>query len=125
MAIGAVLIAIVAFVALKGSVSTTDVTVNMVLVGQDCSNVSWGYSDIPGGTVNLAVDGVSVGSGSYTSYGTTVYNGCQFTANIPSVKENGSNYTVTTGNVLRGAITYSQSQLSGNNWTFDLTLGSN
>lgn len=125
MAVGAALVAILAFAVFKGSVSTTDVTVNMVLVGENCSSVSWGYSDIPGGTVNLAVDGLSVGSGSYSSYGTTVDNGCQFTANIPSVKENGSNYTVTTGNVLRGAITYSQSQLSGNNWSFDLTLGGN
>jgi hypothetical protein len=125
IAVGAVLVAIFVFVAFRGSVATTDVTVKMVLVGENCSSVSWGYSDIPGGTVNLSVDGVSVGSGSYTSYGTTVVNGCQFTATIPAVKENGSNYTISTGNILRGSVTNSKADLSGNNWTFELTLGGN
>jgi hypothetical protein len=124
-AIGVIIILIFAYAKISGNISTTDVTVDMVLVGQDCSSISWGYGDIPGGTVNLAVDGVNVASGSYSSYGTTVFNGCQFSATLSGVKENGSSYTVTSGNALRGSITDTKSELSANNWTFNLTLGGN
>ena len=122
--IGLVLIAV--FVIVKVSnVPTTDVTVKMTLVGASCSDISWGFSDIPGGNVNLSVDGVSVGSASYDSYGITSSTGCQFGTTIYGVKENGSSYSVTSGNAIRGVVTENKAQLSSDNWTFNLTLGSN
>jgi hypothetical protein len=123
--IGVLILVVIAITKLAGNIAITDVTVNMTLVGQDCSSVSWGYLDIPGGNVSLAVDGVDVASTHYTSYGTPVFNGCRFTATLPGIKENGSTYTLSSGNVLRGVLTDSQSELSGNNWAFDVSLGAN
>ena len=126
IAIGvAVLIIIVGVFSKLSSNSTTDVTVNMTLVNQECSNVSWGYLDIPGGRVSLEVDGSQVSSSQYTRFGTTVFNGCRFTATLSGVKQNGRIYTLTSGNVLRGALTENKSELSGNDWTFDVSLGGN
>ena len=122
--VGGVLLAIIAFVLISGAVKT-DITVNMTIIGESCSNITWGYLDIPGGTISLSVDGASVGSSSYGAYGTTTATGCQFSTVLAGVKENGSSYQVTSGNAIRGSITETKSQLSSDNWTFNLTLGSN
>jgi hypothetical protein len=120
---GIVLIAAIAIAKLSSSVSTTDVKVNMTLSGQSCSDIGLGYDDIPGGNVNLSVDGIPVASSSYSMTGIDEGSGCVFSATINDVREDGKSYTVTSGNVLRGAVTYTQSQLSSNNWNFDLKLG--
>ncbi len=121
--IGILIIAAFGISKIGSTVATTDVTVNMTLVGETCSNVSWGYDDIPGGTVNLSIDGVPQPSTNYTSYGVDVYNGCKFTATVSGVKENGNSYTVTSGRMTRGEVTNSQTDLASNSWTFELSLG--
>jgi hypothetical protein len=121
---GVVLIAVLVFIKVS-NVPTTDVLIKMTLVGASCSNISWGYYDIPGGSVNLSVDGVNVGSATYDSYGITTATGCQFGTTVYGVKENGSTYAVTSGNAIRGVVTESKDQLSTDGWTFNLTLGSN
>jgi hypothetical protein len=124
LGIGVVLVSIFVFFKVS-NVATTDVLVKMTLVGQSCSDISWGYSDIPGGNVNLSVDGVNVGTATYDSYGITSATGCQFGTTVYGVKENGSSYSVISGNAIRGTITETKDQLSADGWTFNLTLGSN
>lgn len=123
MGIGVAMVAGFAIFKIAGNVATTDVTVNMTINSQTCSDLSWGYGDIPGGTVNLSVDGVPVGSTNYSSTGIDIFGSCKFTATIPGVKENGNSYTITSGNALRGSVTDTKDQLAGNSWTFDLSLG--
>jgi ribosomal protein S27AE len=120
---GIVLIAAFGIAKLSANASTTDIKVNMTLSGKSCSDIGLGYDDIPGGNVNLSVDGIPVSSSSYSMSGVDEGNGCVFSATISSVREDGKSYTVTSGNVLRGSVTYTQSELSGNNWNFDLKLG--
>ncbi len=103
--------------------SPVTVTVEMVLIDEyDCFDISWGYSDIPGGQVVLDVDGVEY-FGTYNSFGTPTGSGCKFTASISNVDSNGVNYSVGMASGRRGTIYNSREDLRTNDWTFYLSLG--
>lgn len=103
--------------------SPVTVTVQMVLSDQyDCFDISWGYSDIPGGQVVLDVDGTKY-FGSYPALGESSGSGCKFTAFIQGVNSEGVNYAISMASGRRGTIYNSKSELEANDWTFFLSLG--
>lgn len=103
--------------------SPVTVTVQMVLSDQyDCFDISWGYSDIPGGQIVLDVDGTKY-FGSYPALGESSISGCKFTAFISGVESDGVNYAISMASGRRGTIYNSKSELEANDWTFYLSLG--
>lgn len=124
--LGGVLGAIVLLIIIGASVGspTTTVQVNMTLKGEyDCSSISWGYYDVPGGAIELSMDGEIVGRGNYDSSGKYTVLGCQYTAYISEVPTDGDNYSIAFASGRRGVVYNSKSELESNAWTFDLSLG--
>lgn len=124
VAISAVLILIGGFFAVKAITKAKPVTasVSMTLYGEDDCNISWGYMDVPGSAVTIEADGVPVGFGSLSRYGTSGLLGCTFKTTVGNIPSDAAIYSVTVGR--RGTITNSQYELKSNNWEFDLSLGS-
>jgi hypothetical protein len=119
-ALGVVAVAISQLMVVK----TTLTTVNMVLVDEECYDVSWGYFDIPGAKVVLTADGEEVGSGYYSEYGDSTFLGCEFTAYIYDVPTNADTYGIEMASGRRGVVYNSREELESNDWTFSLSLGS-
>jgi hypothetical protein len=118
------LIAIVAVIAgLTAKPDPVSVDASMTLVSQDCSNVSFGYFDIPGAQVTLTVDGVVESVATYSSLGNDTYLGCKFSTTFFDVPADGSMYSVGLASGRRGTISKTQSELEADGWTFGLTLG--
>ena len=103
--------------------STTTVSVTMSIKGQYCNDLSWGYNDIPGGSIILSVDGISTGFASYSYYGTDTSTSCDFSAYFYDVPTTGSIYSVRMASGLRGTIDNYQWELESNGWQFNLSLG--
>lgn len=119
-ALGFFVVAINQFLVVK----TTMVTVDMVLVDEECYDISWGYFDIPGAKVVLTADGEEVGNGYYSETGNTTYLGCEFTAYIYDVPTNAESYGIEMASGRRGIIYNSGEDLESNDWTFSLSIGS-
>jgi hypothetical protein len=102
---------------------TIAVSVTMVVIDESCYNLSWGYGDIPGGQVVITADGVQVGFGSYSSFGTDVGRGCQFEALVLDVPMDAENYAVSMASGRRGVIYNTKSELEANGWAFELSIG--
>lgn len=102
---------------------TTTVSVTMSIKGQYCSNLSWGYSDIPSGSVILSVDGVAEGFASYSAYGTDTSTSCDFDAYFYDIPTDGAVYSIRMASGLRGTIENYQYELESNGWQFNLSLG--
>lgn len=121
--LAALLFVIVALGSISSESEPVTVSVEMVLIDEyDCFDVSWGYSDIPGGQVVLDVDGTKY-FGSYTAFGQSSGSGCKFTASISGVKSDGVNYSIGMASGRRGTIYNTKSELEANGWTFYLSLG--
>ena len=105
---------------LSGS-KTTTVNVTMTIFGTDGCSIGIGYLDVPGSVVVLTADGELVGSTMLSEYGTESYGGCEFDAVIPDVTTTASSYGLAIGS--RGEIFSSNSELKGNSWLFQATLG--
>jgi hypothetical protein len=103
--------------------STTTVSVTMSVNGQYCNDLSWGYSDIPGGSIILSIDGLSAGYASYSSYGTDTSSSCDFNAYFYGVPTGGSIYSIRMASGLRGSVDNYQWELESNGWQFNLSLG--
>jgi hypothetical protein len=103
--------------------STTTVSFTMSINGQYCNDLSWGYNDIPGGSIILSVDGISTGFASYSYYGTDTSTSCDFSAYFYDVPTTGSIYSVRMASGLRGTIDNYQWELESNGWQFNLSLG--
>ena len=126
LGIVASIIGLIALIGLAGgtSVSKTTVTVELTIKGEDnCFNLSWGYSDIPGAQVLLTKDGEQVGFGNYNSIGNSSILGCTFTATIPDVPMDGESYGVSMASGRRGSIYNTKAELIDSDWTFSLSLG--
>ena len=123
-ALGAVVLILI-FVGVKQAAvpKITDVSVTMVVVDESCYNLSWGYGDIPGGQVVITADGVQVGFGSYSAFGTDVALGCQFDALVTGVPMDAENYSVAMASGRRGVIYNTKSELEANGWAFQLSIG--
>lgn len=125
--IGAVILVIALVKVMATGPEPVTVTVEMTVINQQCSEISfgdsWGYSDIPGGQVLLKVDDAETFVGSYELFGTTSALGCKFRATIPGVKSDGTNYSVSMASGRRGTIYSTRSELESNDWTFSLSLG--
>ena len=83
---------------------TTTVSVTMSIKGQYCSNLSWGYNDIPSGSVILSVDGVPAGYASYSTYGRDTATSCDFDAYFYDIPTDGAIYSIRMASGLRGTI---------------------
>lgn len=103
--------------------TTTTVSVTMSINGQYCNDLSWGYSDIPGGSIILSVDGISTGFASYSYSGTDTASGCDFYANFYNVPTSGSIYSIRMASGLRGTVDNYQYELEANGWQINLSLG--
>jgi len=103
--------------------STTTVSVTMSVKGEYCNDLSWGYSDIPGGSIILSIDGLSAGYASYSSYGTDTSSSCDFNAYFYGVPTGGSIYSIRMASGLRGSVDNYQWELESNGWQFNLSLG--
>ena len=125
LATGLTLFFIVAIAIFSSSQRVTSQTINvqMTLIDQQCFDISWGYSDIPGGQVVVTVDGSKTFFGSYGLIGMQTPLGCKFTASIMDVIGNGSTYQVAMASGRRGNIFKSRAELESNNWNFELSLG--
>lgn len=122
---GSALLVLIAgiFVFAANRVTYTDVTVNLTLYDEYCYDLSWGYYDIQGGDVSLYIDGEYFGYENFPYYGTTSSSGCVFTTYFSNVPMNGSTYEVELNDGDRGSIDNSQTELAGNDWEFDLSMG--
>lgn len=119
----ALLFGIVILGSMNSGSAPVSVTVEMVLLNEyDCFDISWGYSDIPGGQVVLDVDGVKY-FGSYPAFGSSSGSGCKFSTTISGVNSDGVNYSIGMASGRRGTIYNSKSELEANDWTFFLSLG--
>lgn len=105
---------------LSGS-KTTTVNITMTIYGTDGCSIGLGYLDVPGSIVVLSADGELVGTAMLSEYGTETYGGCEFDAAIPDVTSKASTYSLAIGS--RGEISSSNSELKGNSWLFQATLG--
>ena len=105
---------------LSGS-KTTTVNITMTIYGTDGCSIGLGYLDVPGSIVVLSADGELVGTAMLSEYGTETYGGCEFDAAIPDVTTEASTYSLAIGS--RGEISSSNSELKGNSWLFQATLG--
>jgi len=103
--------------------SSTTVYVTMSINGQYCSNLSWGYGDIPGGSIILSVDGVATAFANYSYYGTDTASSCDFSASFYNVPTSGTIYSVRMASGLRGTVDNYQYELAANGWQFNLSLG--
>jgi hypothetical protein len=99
------------------------VTAEMTLVDTECSDMSWGYGDIPGGQVIISVDGVASGFGNYPAIGATSPLGCKFVAYVGDVPADGESYSISMASGRRGTVYNSRSELESNGWTFKISLG--
>lgn len=102
---------------------TTTVSVTMAIKDQYCNNLSWGYSDIPGGSVILSVDGASVGYATYPSYGTDTATSCDFDAYFYDIPTDGTVYSIRMASGLRGTVENYKYEMEANGWHIDLSLG--
>ena len=105
---------------LSGS-KTTTVNITMTIYGIDGCSIGLGYIDVPGSVVVLTADDELVGTTTLSEYGTESYAGCEFDAAIPNVTTQASLYSLAIGS--RGEISSSNSELKGNSWLFQATLG--
>jgi hypothetical protein len=103
--------------------STTTVSVTMSVNGQYCNDLSWGYSDIPGGSIILSVDGIATGYASYSYYGTDTSSSCDFNAYFYNVPTSGTVYSIRMASGLRGSVDNYVYELESNGWQFNLSLG--
>ena len=101
----------------------TAVAVSMHIYGQNCYDLSWGYSDIPNGQVILSVDGEQVSTGYYGSTGLEGGTYCTFSTVLSHVPMNGDNYVISMGSGLRGTVSNSRSEMESNDWDIVLSLG--
>lgn len=99
------------------------VDVSLTLLDEQCFDISWGYFDIPGGDIELEVDGVTTGYASFPSYGNTTYLGCEFAATFYDIPADGSIYSYSLGNGRRGVITKTREELEADDWSFRLSIG--
>jgi len=99
------------------------VDVSLTLLDEQCFDISWGYFDIPGGDIELEVDGVTTGYASFPSYGNTTYLGCEFAATFYDIPADASVYSYSLGNGRRGVITKSREELEADDWSFRLSIG--
>jgi hypothetical protein len=99
------------------------VDVSLTLLDEECYDVSWGYFDIPGGAVELEVDGVTLGYSSFPSYGNTTYLGCEFDATFYNIPSDGSIYSYSMSSGRRGVITKTREELEADGWSLGLSIG--
>lgn len=118
--LGVVALGVVAL-RLLASPSTTTVYVNVTILDIDGCDVGLGYYDVPGSTVSVLADGVFAGSARLSEIGDPGALGCTFSAWIPDVPTDASVYTMDGGD--RGEITNTRSELEGNDWAFEASLG--
>ncbi|NQW73626.1 MAG: hypothetical protein HQ453_12930 [Actinobacteria bacterium] len=97
------------------------VNITMTIYGTDGCSIGLGYLDVPGSIVVLSADGELVGTTMLSEYGTETYGGCEFDDAIPDVTTKASTYSLAIGS--RGEISSSNSELKGNSWLFQATLG--
>jgi hypothetical protein len=102
---------------------TTTVSVTMSVKDQYCSNLSWGYSDIPSGSIILSVDGVAAGYASYSAYGTDTASSCDFDAYFYGIPTDGTVYSIRMASGLRGTVENYKYEMEANGWHIDLKLG--
>lgn len=100
---------------------TRTVAVNFTVYGVDNCEMGLGYIDVPGSAVTIEADGEFAGISSLSRFGDDVGYGCMFTASVADVPTDASVYSIEVGR--RGVITNTQSELEGNGWAFDLSLG--
>lgn len=103
--------------------STTTISVTMAINGEYCGDLSWGYGDIPGGSIILSVDGIPKAYASYSSYGTDSSTSCDFNAYFYNVPTSGTIYSVRMASGLRGTVDSYGYELAANGWQFNLSLG--
>jgi hypothetical protein len=98
------------------TVSLTVIDIDM----SNCADLSWGYGDVPGSTVTVSTDIKDV-YGTLDEIGESSFGICEWKTSL-MVPENAEQYAVTIGT--RGTKYYSNSEIAGNNWNVDLSLGS-
>ena len=118
---GLVLIAVL--FAFTRSPSPVAVSVSLTLVDEVCYDLSWGYFDIPGASVELEVDGMTLGYATFPGYGDTNYLGCEFSATFYNIPPDGQMYSYALASGRRGVITKSREELELADWSMDLTIG--
>jgi hypothetical protein len=99
------------------------VDVSLTLIDEECFDISWGYFDIPGGDVELEVDGIALGYASFPSYGDTTFLGCEFNATFYNIPADASIYSYSLGSGRRGVITKTREELEADDWSFRLSIG--
>jgi hypothetical protein len=102
---------------------TTTVSVTMSINDEYCDDLSWGYDDIPGGSIILSVDGIADGYASYPYYGTDTSTGCDFDAYFYGIPTNGTIYSLRMASGLRGSVESYKSEMESNGWHIDVSLG--
>ena len=100
---------------------TKTVRVEMTILGEDNCSIGLGYLDVPGSAVSIQADGEIVGMSTLSQYGDSGVLGCTFSTTVSDVPSDAALYTLTIGR--RGDITNTRSELEGNGWTFEATLG--
>lgn len=100
---------------------TTTVRVEMTIIGEDNCSIGLGYLDVPGSAVTIQADGELVGMSTLSEYGDSGYLGCTFATTVSDVPTGAATYTLTIGR--RGDIKNTRSELEGNDWTFEASLG--
>ena len=99
------------------------VDVSLTLLDEECYDIGWGYFDIPGGDIELEVDGLTVGYATLPGYGDTTLLGCEFKATFYNIPADGSIYTYSMASGRRGVITKTRDELESSDWSFGLTIG--
>jgi hypothetical protein len=117
------LVMIVGIFLFTRSPEPVSVDVSLTLLDEECYDISWGYFDIPGGDIELEVDGLTVGYTSLPGYGDSTLLGCEFSATFYNIPADGSIYTYSMASGRRGVITKTRDELESSDWSFGLTIG--
>lgn len=102
--------------------SMKQMTVSLTVIDIDmsnCSDLSWGYGDVPGSTVTVGTE-IKDTYGSLDQMGESTFGICEWKTTL-MVPENAEQYAVTIGT--RGTKFYSNSEVVSSNWVIELSLG--
>lgn len=117
------LVMVAGLFAFTRSPEPVSVEVALTLIDEECFDISWGYFDIPGGDVELEVDGLTVGYASFPSYGDTTFLGCEFNATFYGIPADATIYSYSLASGRRGVITKTREELEADDWSLRLSIG--
>jgi len=121
--IGAIAAAIVLVIIVVNATTSKPVSllVRMTVYGVSNCEMGLGYFDVPGSEVTVRADGVEVGSGTLSVFGSDEGYACMFSTSIPNVPSDAENFAVKIGR--RGTVTATRGELVAADWVWNTSLG--